>query len=96
MLTVLLVYLNLKFRLASRAYSIAVRRRIGSAFYYSRLKFIKAMKAPEVDISPLEFQIQPILVYATFLAVLAVLIWIIEFPQLSVEFPYAYKSGPVV
>ena len=36
------------------------------------------MKAPEVDISPLEFQIQPMLVDATFLAVLAVLIWITQ------------------
>ena len=36
------------------------------------------MKAPEVDTNSLEFQIQPALVDATFLAVLTVLIWITQ------------------
>ena len=36
------------------------------------------MRAPDVDTNPLEFQIQPILVDATFLAVSAVLIWITQ------------------
>ena len=36
------------------------------------------MRAPDVDTNPLEFQIQPILVDAAFLAVLAVLIWITQ------------------
>ena len=38
------------------------------------------MRAPDVDTNPLEFQIQPILhvVDATFLAVSAIFIWIIQ------------------
>ena len=36
------------------------------------------MRAPDVDKNPLEFQIQPILVDATFLAVSAVFIWITQ------------------
>ena len=37
------------------------------------------MRAPDVDTSPLEFQIQPVQVNATFLAVSAVLIWITQY-----------------
>ena len=48
------------------------------AFYYSKLKVIITMRAPDVDTNPLEFQIQPILVDATFLAVSAVFIWITQ------------------
>ena len=39
---------------------------------------MKTKKAPEVDTNPLEFQIQSVLVYATFLAVSALLIWITQ------------------
>ena len=55
--------------------SIAVYRRNVSKNLHSTTA---NLKAPDVDTNPLEFQIQPIQVDATFRAVLDLLIWITQ------------------